>query len=461
MISNNKIFILVPDGVGIKNYLYTDVFNGLEQYCTLLHNFDFETIEYLKSETNIKNDIVLPGFKETLTEKFYRELICILRLRINAKKTGNNTILNFWKNTHKGLSKKLFYGLIKLVSIVINKYKMVLTLEKKYQKSLTNNPFYSKSIILLKKERPDTIFCAHQRDIKAAVLVEAAKELNIKTITVVYSWDNLPKARLAVKANLYLVWSEYMKKEMQLYYPEIDESNIYITGTPQFEHYYKKENLIPKQTFYHKYGLDPSKKIICFSGDDEKTSPDDPSYLTDLANALETSGLDKYYQIALRRCPVDISGRFISVVKQYPDLIIEINPSWRFEGKTHWTAVYPDKLDVSLLVSTVFYSDIVINVGSTMAFDFAMFEKPCIFINYDQKSQNDTNWTVTTIYQFQHFRTMPNQPAVFWLNDKREISNLIKKITFAEVKDGMDLWKKTVLGDFQYASIRINKLLKN
>jgi hypothetical protein len=36
----------------------------------------------------------------------------------------------------------------------------------------------------------------------------AAKELNIPVITAIYSWDNLPKARLAVQADKYIVWSD-------------------------------------------------------------------------------------------------------------------------------------------------------------------------------------------------------------------------------------------------------------
>ena len=457
--SKKKIFILLPDGVGIKNYLYADVFKELDQYCTLVHNFDAETIAYLKSETNIKNDIILPNYKESLTEKFYRELICISRLRTNAKKTENKTILKFWNNANKGISKKLFYALIRLISIVVNKYKTVLRLEKKYQKAITNNPFYVEIISLLKSDQPDIIFCTHQRALKAAVFMEAAKTLKIKTTTVIYSWDNLPKARLAVKTDGYLVWSEHMKSELQFYYPEIPISAIIVTGTPQFEPYLNKENLIPKHKFYNDFALDATRKIICFSGDDEKTSPDDPSYLKDLAEALVSSRLDEKYQIALRRCPVDLSGRFIPVVKQYPELIKVIDPLWRFEGKSHWTAVYPDKNDVSLLVSTVFYSDVVINVGSTMAFDFAMFEKPCIFINYDQEKLKKANWSVKTIYQYQHFRTMPIQPAVFWLNNKNEISELFEKADFAQVKNGMELWKKTVLGNFKKASKNIYKVL--
>ena len=32
MIKNNKIVLLFPDGVGIRNYLYSDVFKGMDYF---------------------------------------------------------------------------------------------------------------------------------------------------------------------------------------------------------------------------------------------------------------------------------------------------------------------------------------------------------------------------------------------------------------------------------------------
>lgn len=34
--NNEKIVLLFPDGVGIRNYLYTDVFKGLKQSISIL-----------------------------------------------------------------------------------------------------------------------------------------------------------------------------------------------------------------------------------------------------------------------------------------------------------------------------------------------------------------------------------------------------------------------------------------
>lgn len=458
MIKKEKIMLLFPDGVGIRNYLYSDVFKGAKEELVLLHDFDEATIKTLKENVIFSEDLRIPVYKETIKEKFLRELICLSRLYCNSKKVANLSLLTNWNWKQNTLSKKIFYTSIEITASFFKKYSSILKLEKWYQKAIRNTNFYGEAKSILEIMGPKIIFCSHQRALKAAPFFAAANDLGIHTTTVIYSWDNLPKARLALRADSYLVWSENMKKEMELYYPEIPITTIHVTGTPQFEFYDDPRNVIEKETFFKKYKLDPSKKIICFSGDDIKTSPDDPSYLKDIAEEITNAGLHGAYQILLRRCPVDVSGRFDEVVKRYSDLIREVPPLWYYNSSKDWTSVYPLEEDVKLLVSTAFYSDVVVNVGSTMAFDFGMFNKRCIFINYDQQNKTVKDWSVKTIYQYQHFRSMPSHNAVIWLNGKEEI---VEKVTNSEYDSNyMKLWKEIVIGDHLNASHSIKNKLK-
>lgn len=457
MIQKNKILLLFPDGVGIRNYLYSEVFKGLEDNLVWFHAFDDDTIHEIQKITNINEAVRVPKYKESITEKFYRELICFSRLKHNATLVKNPTLLNNWKTNHSSFKSKLFYKIIERFAKTVKTYQQILNLEKRYQKAVRRNKFYTEVQSILEEIKPTQIFCSHQRGLQCAPIFAVASDLGIKTTTVIYSWDNLPKARLALKANQYLIWSKYMKEEMQLYYPEIDAEKIIVTGTPQFECYKNPQNRIAKQEFYKRYDLDINKKIICFSGDDVKTSPDDPKYLDDLASELINSGLSDEFQILFRRCPVDISGRFAEVISKNKGLIKEAPPLWNFQPSTAWTTIYPLPEDVALLVSTAYYCDVVVNVGSTMAFDFAMFNKPCIYINYDQEIQVNPNWSVEKIYKFQHFRSMPNKDCVIWWNAKKDLSSIVSNLTFNEkMKD----WMTVVLSDYNTASTQINKILK-
>jgi hypothetical protein len=453
-----KILLLFPDGVGIRNYLYSEVFQGVEEELLLFHNFDEVTVRALQKSVSLAGSIIIPQYKESIKEKFLRELICLARLYYNVNKVHNSSLFRNWRWNQKTIFKSIFYKIIETIAPFISQYDKILKLEKTYQKAIRNNLFYDEVKAILQQVRPSAVFCSHQRALKVATVFAAAQDLGISTTTVIYSWDNLPKARMALRANRYLVWSEYMKKEMELYYPEISLETIYVTGTPQFEFYTDELNIMDKELFFKKYNLDPLKKIICFSGDDEHTSPDDPSYLKDIAQELINANLQQQYQILLRRCPVDISGRFNPIIKEYKELIKEAPPLWYFNSSRDWSVIYPHVDDVELLVSTVFYSDVVVNVGSTMAFDFAMFNKPCIFINYDQENKIINDWSVKNTYQFQHFTSMPNKEAVIWLNDKSEIA---RKLTQSNDNVAcMQHWSSIVLGDDREASKKIRKTLQ-
>ena len=458
MKKNNKIVLLFPDGVGIRNYLYSDVFKGMEKELVLFHAFDAKTEQAVKDITAIQNALTIPKYTESLKEKFLRELICLARLKHNVKTVENPTILTNWKSNHKGIFKTLFYKCIEIASYGFMSYERILKLEQWYQKTIRNTNFYKEVREILVAIAPEKLFCSHQRGVQCAPIFAAAQDLGIETITVIYSWDNLPKARMALQADKYLVWSDYMQQELKLYYPEIKEQQIFVTGTPQFECYHQPENIIPKDVFYERYNLDTHKKIICYSGDDVLTCPDDPLYLADLADELVKHNLEAEYQILLRRCPVDISGRFDAIISKYPDLIRQAPPLWNFETNSNWITIYPLPDDVKLLVSTAYYSDVVVNLGSTMAFDFGMFKKPCIYINYDQEVKVNPNWSVQKIYNFQHFKSMPSKNVVVWWQQKEEINQLLSDLKWNQSTNN---WIEKVLGDYDSSSNAVTNSIIN
>lgn len=439
--------VAFPDGVGIRNYFYSSALDRMNSDIVLFHNFSSETIDYLRSIKEFQGDHSIPDYRETVREKFLRELISLARLRHNARITGNQTLLFNWKRNHKGLLNKIFYKSVEVAALLFQHYKDILRLEQQYQQSLRDNPFYHKVREMLKKINPTMVFCTHQRGLKMAPLFAAATDLGIPTTTVIYSWDNLPKARLALQADFYNVWSDYMKDEMRRFYPEIPSEKIVVNGTPQFDFYADTQYIIPRDDFYSKYHLD-SRKIICYSGDDITTSPDDHQYLADVAAAIVAANLQDQFQILFRRCPVDFSDRYDEVLARYPKLIKSAPPLWNIRSDGHWTEAYPDIADVKLLVSTAFYCDLVINLGSTMALDFAMFNKPCLYINYDQPQRANPDWSVDLIYRFEHFKSMEGLKTVGWIDSVKEIVPLVIRASEAPKTVGPDRlkWLHTITG---------------
>lgn len=420
-----NILFMIPDSLGIRNYLFSDVLLHINKKLNIhiwspFKENDFDEISKNKNIEIFFKQIKLP--KIPLVVRIFRDTAKYARLKIYAKKLNNKTILSNWQNSNKLKFKNKFFKIFckSIGSILYLSYHSILFVE--------NCSFFFWPRILIKNYENelkllniDKIFITHQRVLNLTPICIAAKNLNIEVITVIYSWDNLPKASLNVIANKYLVWSEFMKNEMKLYYPEINQKLVLVTGTPQFEFYKKMELLIPKKIFAQKYNLDIKKKWILYSGGDLLTSPYDQNYVSDILESLKNND---NIQLILRRSPADISNRFDYLKNLYPNHLCIIDPLW--ENGTSWDKNLPRYDDFKLLVSLAYFCELAINVGSSIVFDFVAFDKPTIYIDYQQS--HFKNWDIKYLNSYQHFKSMPSKNSVIWLNGRNNWEKVINLV---------------------------------
>lgn len=417
-----RICLLIPDGVGIRNYLYSDVIKYIDEAghkVVVWHALPEEVIKIAEELHGVTIEAHrFDSYPDPFLIRLYREATTFARLRINAQTKGNKTILTNWNTKRNTWGKKLLFPMAERLGSTLKSYKAVAKLEQRIYALQQKTAAYKIYQGQLKALNIDVLFCTHQRVPHVVSTMIAAQNLGIKTATAIFSWDNLPKARLPFRVDKYLVWSDYMKQELLEYYPEISEKTIAVTGTPQFDFYYKSELIQSREAFAQEHGLYPDKKWVLYSGDDKTTSPFDANYLADVAEQLKN---ETDLQILFRQVPVENTDRYQAVLNKY-EPIIHIPPKWTSGAK--WSNFYPEYGDVVLLVNLAKHCAGVINVGSTMALDFSNFNVPALYINYNQAISE--NWSVKTIYSFQHFRTMENLDPVGWMNSKEEIAYKIR-----------------------------------
>ncbi len=423
---NKKIFILLPDGVGLRNFSFTNfhtigIQNGFD--ITFWNNTPFSLSDLKFKEIRFDNPKTHP-----LTD-LLKIAQTQIELNLNCKKSKDE-IYNHYRFP---LSYKNFKSILKAIYIKWlifwnNSEKGLERIRVDISKNERKTKLYFDSLETLKKEKPDFVFCTNQRIMLAVAPILAAQDLGIPTATFIFSWDNLPKATKIIEADFYFVWSEHMKNELRFYYPHINENQIIITGTPQFEPHFDKSFLVSKEEFFETHKLDVNKKYICFSGDDITTSPNDPSYLETIAKAIVNLNNKGYnLGVVFRRCPVDFSSRFDEVLSKYSDTITSINPIWEKKG-VEWHAILPTKDDLILQMNTIHHTELVINLGSSMVFDYVAMNKPCCYINFEVKNDKVPYWSVNNIYKFIHFRSMPSKEAVYWINDKNDMEVIIENM---------------------------------
>lgn len=428
--SNKKIFILLPDGVGLRNFAFTDFYNkGKSRGMDLVfwNNTPFDLAKIGYNEIKLKQNG--GGLFLEILKNVRKEIELNCNIRKSKDKVYDSYRFPFSYATFKSSIKSFLTRFLILLFDSESGLKSIRYLIKKTERK-TN--FYSECLELLKTQKPDLVFCTNQRISLAIAPLLAAQDLKIPTATFIFSWDNLPKGTMVVETDYYFVWSTHMKKELLYYYPYIKENQILVTGTPQFENHFHLNNVIDKQLFFKQNGLDIQKKYICYSGDDITTSPYDPNYLLNLIYAVRNlNKKGKNLGIIFRRCPVDFSDRFNAILEENKDIITAIIPKWDKVSES-WNAILPSKEDSILQQNIIAHTELVINLGSSMVFDYAAHKKPCGFMNYNPES-NNKNWSVEKIYNYVHFRSMPDE-AVVWLNSPEEIADKIEMMLSVEAQ---------------------------
>ena len=457
-----RLLLIVPDGVAVRNYLYSEFINELQAKgveVMLYQQISNAALEEIKKVHPKLSEIKsIPYFIEKPVARLLRESLAYARLLYNSKKLKNPTIMGFWNRNQKSLKQKLLYRLAEVLGTVFSwNYKLILKMEKLYDREISQDAILKKMDEDFRQFNPDSILNLHQRSPLCAPIVLAAKKRNIPISTVIFSWDNVPKARLISRYNTYLVWSEIMKDELSQLYPEINKESIQIVGTPQFEFYFDEKFLKSKEDFFTEFGLDLNKKTVCFSGND-LSSPYEANYFEDICEAISKIEEKERPQVLFRRCPVDKSNRFDSVLQKYDEFVFSVDPDWRNEDELvgSFATIYPAYQDIALLVNTVKHCDVVINLGSTMVFDFAIFNKPCLYLNYNPVV--NSVFKVEMSYEFQHFKSMQGLNPVGWINSKEQIVDSIKEALLKpdEVVKDKQLWfQKVVHHPLDQASNRI------
>ena len=422
--AKRTIFILLPDGVGLRNFAYGKLpqlakDDGFE--VVFWNNTPFDLTRLGLDEIKIENAAPRP---QTDLLKRARSTIDLDRNSAMA----NDPVYDSYrmKPSSAGIKNALKTRIVRFLSKKYNSDAGLARLRQKIKDSERKSAYYAQCRATLERERPEVVFCTNQRPLTAISPILAAQDLGIPTVAFLFSWDNVPKATMVIEADYYLVWSEHMKRELQHYYPYIESGKIIVTGTPQFETHFDASVIQTRAEFFSAHNLDLSKRYICYSGDDVTTSPNDPQYLQDVADAVrKLNGEGENLGIIFRRCPVDFSDRFDIVLGKNKDLITSINPAWKKIG-TVWNTVLPMREDMALQANTIAHTEMVANLGSSMVFDYACHGKPCAFMNYDVQNNQREGWSVTKIYNYVHFRSMPDKNAVIWLNDTSEIAPKIK-----------------------------------
>ena len=426
-----KTILVIPDGVAVRNFLCSSFCEQLAEQgpVTVWHALPEASIAPHRERLGERvRWLRLPPYREPIAERVLRRAKLFSQIHWHGPRDGSTILLRYLRPPKRWLP-RLVDASARLLGRLGSFRAGTIAIDRLHGWVASKRRNLRPCLEVLEHEQPDVVFCAHQRASRAMPAMTAARKLGIPTANFIYSWDNLPKGRMVIAADHYLVWSEHMADEMAHYYPEVARQRVHVVGTPQFEPYFDEDLVASRETFLSGLGLDPRCPVICYSGCDVASAPYDPSYLADLAQVLRELGPElapeDRPQILFRRSPADFSDRYDGVLEEFPEIVVS-DPIWRVDRDGDWTQIVATSDDVRLLANVVRHSDLVVNVGSTMAMDFAICGKPSIFITYDPPDA-EPQLSILHAPGLPHFRLLGHLRPLTWVAVREHLDAAVRQ----------------------------------
>src|SRR5205085_10471385 len=127
---------------------------------------------------------------------------------------------------------------------------------------------------------------------------------------------------------------------------------------------------------------DPARPLICYSGGDTGTCPEDHLHADILIGLVRAGRICREAQVLVRPAPVDDGSRYRALREKFPEMIFA-QPAWSHTDPGNWGRCIPKREDVQFLANLTRHADVNVNLASTMTLDFAIHDRPVVNVAFD------------------------------------------------------------------------------
>ena len=241
-------------------------------------------------------------------------------------------------------------------------------------------------------------------------LLRTAARRSVPSMAVDASWDNFTNKILPVRrVNRLVVWNQLMKQqavELHGYRPE----EVSITGTPHWDLYFRGARGSTRDMFFRRIGADPSRKLVTLTTTPFELYPHYDHVLRVMTDAMARGRWPYPCQILVRVHPRDDLDRYKEFFR---------TPHVMVEKPFRTTVTASDGLSVDIttesqqhLADTLRYSDVVVQVASTIAIEAAIFDTPVVNVSFDGEMPAEWTRSARRYLRFTHFANLTRHAAV-------------------------------------------------
>jgi len=232
-------------------------------------------------------------------------------------------------------------------------------------------------------------------------LLRTAVRRGVPSIAVDASWDNFTNKVLPVRrVNRLVVWNQLMKEQAVALHG-YDPEQVRVTGTPHWDLYFRAGRGSTRDAFLRRIGADSSRKLITLTTSPFELYSHFDHVLRVMIDAMTHGRWPCPCQILVRVHPRDSLDRY----RQFfavPHVIVE--------KPFQTTVTASDGLSVDItpesqqhLADTLRYSDVVVQVASTIAVEAAIFDTPVVNVSFDGEAPCEWARSARRYLRFTHF----------------------------------------------------------
>lgn len=410
-----KIFLGIAFGTSVRDVLRNDTFSILKSQPNLdivvfAQDIESQTMKEIGGE-NIHFEKLLnfsPSYSERILLQLHRALLRKKCKTIDLGNTAGDT---------KAIDK--FTPLANFLRSILG-YKKTTKLIFWLYKAFTKPTLYKD---VFEKHKPDLVLVTRVLNYSLDYpLLRRAVSNKIPVISLVSSWDNLTsKAFFPFSLDSIVVWNDVLKNEaIDLF--DFPSEKIFVSGIPRYDLLFRKKGFGTKEAFFENFKLDISKKLIVYGTGSQQTgrtsidltSPE-PEIVAFIADAIKDNQIKEPSQLLVRLHPQAALSEYEHLINR-EDVIVQI------PGKltTFQDRLFSEKDDIEL-GETMQFADVVVNLGSTVTIDAAVFDTPIICVGFDFRGERPFKASVKRLYVFDHYAKLKTTGGFDFAESKEEL----------------------------------------
>lgn len=212
----------------------------------------------------------------------------------------------------------------------------------------------------------------------------AARDLGLPVASSILSFDNLTSRGPLARDDHYLVWSDRMKAQLRRLYPEVEETRVSVTGTPQFDFHRQPACRWTRARMLRDLHLPSSASYFLYAASHVSLAPEEPALVAALAARMDRRALLANRALIVRLHPLDDAARWRAAIGGVERVRLtrafataRITDGWIAAGSGPVSAD-----DQARLVSALAHADACLNIASTMTLDAALQQRPVICLDF-------------------------------------------------------------------------------